>query len=105
MSTTGKCVDNPALGIVGCGATYGGESQHCVASVPWSKLADGRAHVTGTLSTIDRLWGRGSVLRNPSRLKEFWTDERGVTRRWRELPDGIHAQTATIADTQSERAA
>jgi hypothetical protein len=53
---TGRCVDNPRNGIIGCGATYGGERQHSVARVSWSTRPDGRAHITASLGTIDSLW-------------------------------------------------
>lgn len=62
MST---CTDNTRLGIIGCGAEYGGERQHCVARAGWSTQPDGRAHITGALSTIDSLW-RGEKMMHPS---------------------------------------
>lgn len=63
------CTDNPALGVVGCGATFSGERQHCVARVDWSDHPDGRAHITGALSTIDKCWkkGKGDKLAHPSK--------------------------------------
>ena len=54
-----RCADNPATGRIGCGQTFGGESQHCVARVPWSTHPDGRAHVTASLSTIEYMWTKG----------------------------------------------
>lgn len=63
------CVDNPALGIIGCGATFGGERQHSVARVSWSDHPDGRAHITGALTTIDKCWkkGKGDQMAHPAK--------------------------------------
>lgn len=58
------CTDNPRLGLKGCGATYGGELQHSVARCKWSTHPDGRAHLTGTVNQIDKLW-RGETLQHP----------------------------------------
>lgn len=75
------CVDNPALGLIGCGQSYGGELQHSVARVPWSAHPDGRAHVTASLSVIDRCWekGRGQMA-DPVQLG-YEQDSRGLWRR------------------------
>ena len=54
------CVDNPATGRIGCGATYSDKMQHCVASAEWSDQPDGRVHLTGPLSLIDSLWTLGA---------------------------------------------
>lgn len=111
---SGTCVDNPVLNITGCGAVYGGEIQHSVASVPWSTLPDGKAHITGKLSTIERCWGNSNsrTMRNPAKLPGFWLDERGVWRRDR-LPaihdgsqsDAGNRQVAMIPASANERAA
>jgi len=42
--------------------------QHSVARVPWGASADGRAHITGRLSTIDKCWTKGGVLRNQAEV-------------------------------------
>ena len=96
-----KCSENTRLGRIGCGAEYGGELQHCVAKVPWSKYPDGRAHVTGRVSTIDAMWdkGPGTYPADPTtvaelKLNEFgywvrpmressleWANQKGVERR------------------------
>jgi hypothetical protein len=80
MSAT--CVDNPRLGLVGCGATYGGEVQHSVARVPWSTSPDGMAHITGRLSTIDKCWafGKDGVLTDPINVSGLQLDARNVWR-------------------------
>jgi hypothetical protein len=54
------CMDNPELRRLGCGATYGGESQHCVARAEWSDQPDGMVHLTGPLSIIESLWTLGA---------------------------------------------
>jgi hypothetical protein len=53
------CTSNPHLGIVGCGQSYAGELQHCVASVSWSEHPDGLAHVTAKLGNLDAMWRHG----------------------------------------------
>jgi len=88
----GVCVDNPRLGITGCRASYGGEMQHSVARVPWGASADGRAHITGRLSTIDKCWTKGGVLRNPAEVAGLVQDDRGV---WRQ--DMTAAQREALA--------
>lgn len=40
------CGDNPKLGLVGCGATYSGNQQHCVDRCAGTRHADGRCHET-----------------------------------------------------------
>lgn len=78
------CSDNPRLGRVGCGQTFGGEMQHSVARVSWSDHPDGMAHVTGRLSTIERCWAKGAgEMANPADLG-FHQDARGV---WRQPAD------------------
>ena len=54
------CVDSPTTGRIGCGATYSGEMQHCVARADWSQHPDGRAHITASLSVLDKLWAKGA---------------------------------------------
>ncbi len=77
MST---CTDSPTAARIGCGQTYSGELQHCVARASWSTHPDGRAHITAARSTIDKLWAKGgSEPANPAEL-EFEQDDRG---RWR----------------------
>lgn len=61
------CTDNPRLGIIGCGARYTGERQHSIARVAWSEHGDGRAHITGSVTQIERLWA-GDRMRHPSEL-------------------------------------
>ncbi len=55
------CTDNPSTGRIGCGATFSGERQHCIARVPWSTHPDGRAHITAAVSTIDTMWRKGGA--------------------------------------------
>lgn len=80
------CTDSPRCGRIGCGGTYGGELQHCVARVSWSQFPDGLAHVTASLSVIERLWSIGfgpkgsGELANPAE-HGYEQDERG---RWRQ---------------------
>ena len=75
---SGACTDNPRLGITGCGATYSGEMQHCVAAVSWSEHTDGKAHITARLSTLERLW-RKNTLANPAETSDLMLDGHG---RW-----------------------
>ena len=78
MST---CTDSPATGRQGCGATFSGELQHCVARVPWSRHPDGLAHVTASLSVIDKCWTKGKgQMADPAALG-FEQDNNG---RWRQ---------------------
>lgn len=89
---SGKCVDNPVLGIVGCGASFGGEMQHCVAPAGWSQHADGKAHITGRLSTIEKCWiaptkGARAVLVDPATIPGLIEDGRGV---WRQNDGSAH---------------
>lgn len=80
-AVSGTCTDNPRLGRVGCGATFGGEMQHCIAKAPWSTHADGMVHITAKLSTIELLWAKGgSHPANPVDLG-MTQDDRGVWRR------------------------
>lgn len=75
------CTDNTTLGRIGCGATYSGEMQHCVAVVPWSTHPDGMAHITAKSSTIDLMWAKGrGTLVEPSSIG-LVRDDRGVWRR------------------------
>ena len=79
------CSNNPRLGRVGCGQTFGGEMQHSVARVSWSTHPDGMAHITGRLSTIEACWSQGlgkngnGEMANPVDLG-FHQDARGVWR-------------------------
>jgi len=57
MSAT--CTHNPATGRLACGQSFGGELQHCVAPVSWSRFTDGLAHVTASLGLIEWLWRKG----------------------------------------------
>lgn len=88
----GKCVDNPRLGLIGCGATYGGETQHCVAPAPWSAHPDGRAHMTGRLSTIEKCWvapakGARAILVDPQTIEDLRLDDKGVWRQNVDIPE------------------
>lgn len=74
MST---CTDNPALGIIGCGGQFSGELQHCVAKASWSKHPDGRAHISGRLSTIDKLWVKSNEPQNPALVEGLVQRENG----------------------------
>lgn len=74
-----KCVDNERIGRIGCGATYFGEMQHCIAKVPWSNHSDGMAHITAPAKVIDLLWF-GDSLRNPIEMN-LEQDSRGVWRK------------------------
>jgi hypothetical protein len=82
------CKSNTRTGRIGCGATYSGEMQHMVERVSWSEHPDGRAHITGRLSTIERLRS-GKTKREPSNPaddEKLYRDERGV---WRQVaPEG-----------------
>lgn len=75
------CVDNPATGRTGCGASFSGQLQHSVAKVPWSTHPDGLAHITGRLSTIDMCWskGDGTTMANPADIG-LEQDSRGIWR-------------------------
>ena len=87
------CGDVPALGIIGCGATYGGEMQHSVARADWSERPDGRAHITGRLGTIDRCWAKGhGELANPADIG-LHQDIRGA---WRQ-PAAVMPEVDTSA--------
>lgn len=89
------CTNNDRLGRIGCGQTFSGEMQHCVASVPWSEWPDGLAHVTARLSVIDKCWskGKGGVMANPADLG-FVQDDRGV---WRHpMTDEARARLAEV---------
>lgn len=98
---TGICHDSPRLGIVGCGATYGGEMQRSVATVPWSRYPDGKAHVTGRLSVIDVCWdkGPGEYADDSKQMADpaacgFAQDDRGI---WRHpISDSDRARLAQI---------
>jgi hypothetical protein len=92
-----QCVDSPRSGIIGCGVTYTGERQHCVARAPWSTHPDGRAHITGALSTIDKMWQKGGahpahpadcgyVELEPGRWGTAMTEAVRATRRGTETP-------------------
>lgn len=75
-----RCSDNPVLGRIGCGQTFGRETQHSVARVSWSRFPDGISHVTASLSVIDECWAKGKgEMADPATLG-FVQDERG---RWR----------------------
>lgn len=75
------CVDNPALGLIGCAQSYGGELQHSVARVPWSEHPDSRAHVTASVSVIDRCWSKGrGQMAEPSTIGLTQRDGQG---QWR----------------------
>lgn len=78
---TGRCVDNPVLGRIGCGATFGGEMQHCVAKVSWSTHPDGIAHITAKLSTIDLLWSKGKTEPADPATLGLHQDDHGTWRR------------------------
>lgn len=83
MST---CSDNHRLGRIGCGQTFGGEMQHCVAKVSWSQHPDGMAHITAKLSTIEKCWAKGKgtgEMANPADIG-LHQDARGV---WRQPAD------------------
>lgn len=78
------CVDNPRLGLVGCGATYQGRQQHSVARVPWSDQPDGRAHLTfSNERACDFCW-RGDTMRHPATVTtkdgepRLSLDDRGI---------------------------
>lgn len=76
-----QCTDSPTAARTGCGSTYSGELQHCVARASWSSHPDGRAHVTASRSLIDAMWAKGGAEpAEPSSLG-FRQDERG---RWRQ---------------------
>lgn len=85
------CVDNPRLGRIGCGQTFSGEMQHSVAKVTWSEHADGMAHITARLGTIEACWARGlgkngkGEMAHPATLG-FHQDDRGV---WRQPPVSV----------------
>lgn len=74
-----ECVTNTTLGRVGCGATFTGEMQHCVAKVAWSEHADGMAHITGRLSSIEKCWKKGGEMVHPASVG-LVQDDRGVWR-------------------------
>ena len=95
MST---CIDNPRLGRIGCGATYSGELQHAVAAVPWSRHPDGRAHVTASLSVIEKCWAKGGgQMADPATLGY----EQDGTGRWRQpMTD---EQRTHLAEIRQER--
>ena len=38
------CTHNPRTARIACGQSIGGELQHCVAPVSWSRYPDGLAH-------------------------------------------------------------
>ncbi len=92
---TTKCTSNPRLGLIGCGAEYGGERQHSVARVAWSEHDDGRAHITGALSTIDALW-RGEKMLHPAERgfvelrPGYWGNENPRWATDSESPDSSH---------------
>ena len=56
---TTDCTHNPRTARIACGQSFGGELQHCVAPVSWSRYPDGLAHVTASLSVIERMWSHG----------------------------------------------
>jgi len=96
------CTDSTTNHRKNCGQQFGGELQHCVARVSWSEFPDGLAHVTASLSVIERLWSLGfgpngsGELANPA-IYGYEQDERG---RWR-MPmtdDERDALTARYAD-------
>lgn len=93
------CVDNARLGRAGCGATYGGELQHSVARVPWSRHLDGLSHVTASVSVIDKCWdkGRNGIMADPASLG-FEQDGNG---RWRRPL--TESQAARLAQISAER--
>ena len=76
-----SCVDNDRLNSQGCGATFSGELQHSTAKVDWSEWEDGRAHITASLSVIDKCWAKGTDghMADPATLG-FEEDSTG---RWR----------------------
>jgi hypothetical protein len=89
---TVSCVDNPRLNLIGCGATYGGERQHSVARVSWSRHPDGRAHETfSTANLCDVCW-QGSTMHDPRTVLRrdgnpaLTQDSRGVWHRWSATP-------------------
>jgi hypothetical protein len=74
------CTDNPRIGIIGCGQTYGGEMQHSVARVPWSTHPDGLAHITARLTNIELCWAKGdSAMADPATVG-LEPNDRGVWR-------------------------
>lgn len=83
MST---CTDNHRLGRQSCGATFSGETQHCVAKVSWSKHPDGMAHISACDSLIRQLWRLGDQVEpiDPSTRPDlFKLNDQG---RWVWLP-------------------
>lgn len=94
-----ECKDSPRVGRISCGGTYGGELQHCVARVSWSQFPDGLAHVTASLSVIERLWSIGFGPKGSGEFANpadhgYEQDERG---RWRmPMTDDERAQVATL---------
>lgn len=96
MST---CTNNPRLGIIGCAQRYGGELQHSVALVSWSEHPDSRAHVTASLSVIDRCWTKGrGQLADPATIG---LTQRDGSQQWRVplRPERV----AALAEIASER--
>lgn len=93
------CSDSPRNSRVSCGQTFGGELQHCVAAVSWSQFPDGRAHVTASLSVIDRLWSIGYGPKGDGEFANpadhgYEQDERG---RWRmPMTDDERANVAAM---------
>jgi hypothetical protein len=68
-NTVTTCVDNPRLGIQGCGAHYTGLQGHSVARVGWSDSPDGRAHVTFANDKVSELcWEDTAAMKNPARI-------------------------------------
>lgn len=91
------CTDNTRLGRIGCGATFSGALQHCVARVPWSRFPDGLAHVTASLSVIDQCWRKGAQMADPATLG-FEQDQSG---RWRRPMS--ETQRAHLAQIRQEK--
>lgn len=88
------CTDSPRCGRIGCGQTYSGETQHCVARASWSTRPDGRVHITAARSVIDRLWSKGGTEPADPATLGYEQDERG---RWRmPMTDAERAEVAAI---------
>lgn len=95
------CTDNGRVGRTGCGATWSGNSGHCVAQVAWSTHPDGQAHVTFASDEAARMCWKDDVLRDPATLPLtaalplLEQDHRGQWRRKRPKRVGDAPNTAS----------
>lgn len=90
------CTDSPRTHRIACGQSFGGELQHCVAPVSWSRFPDGLAHVTAARSVIDAMWakGDGTEPADPASLG-FTQDASG---RWRSPAPEVMAHWTRTED-------